>query len=362
MICKFMEDLFLASMSDLSITSTTRSSTQLTILILFSVVGPGSFGYGIAAAGCRDYTVLQNRIAPNTTFSGDMEVISKVSPPTPFLRIDDGWAEGTFQDGFVEGPVRYLIGIKEGLSRSLQYHAGAVQFEGGSVIELQNVRIELSKEGPLRVWDRQSGSLLWSSPAPRGASATASDAPFKLTLDRKTGRLQIISRNGIQWDPMTFVGQCNYSTSTNDPILILSDSSPYIQVKDGGNTLYAAQPQWRHFDLPADCFVAVSSDSQSNQDAAQPPPIPHESRPTSLREALSQLHVSDHTPESSSYQHKSALTGTIFLWLDPATSQLVLHASRDPRHVEERGVIWRSPNWKKLESDSSNASKAILQG
>jgi len=326
-----------------------------------STIGPGNFGYGIAAAGCRDYTILQNRIAPNTTFSGNMHVIPKVSPPTPFLRINDGWAEGTFQDGFVEGPVRYLIGVQEGLSKSLQYHAGAVQFTGGNVVELQDVRIELNELGLLVVWDRQTGRVLWSTSSTSQSKPT-SDHPVRLTLDRKTGSLRISSGSSILWDPISFIGRCGYTTFTNDPVLVLSDSVPYIQVKDGNSTLYSSQSQWKTFELFADSFIAVSPDSRDGKESSAPPPIPYDARPISLKDALSKLHVTTPAPQSSSSHTMDGSSDTTFLWLDPKTSRLVLHCSRHPRLVEESRVIWQSPNWKTPESDPSNISKATLQG
>lgn len=329
--------------------------------LLYSVIGPGRFGYGIAAAGCRDYTVLQNRIAPNTTFSGNMEAIPRVSPPTPFLRIDDGWAQGTFQDGFVEGPVRYLIGVKDGFSRSLDYHSGAIHMQEGRPVELQNVRFELLREGTVVVSDRRSGSRLWSSSERNVQGRNETDPPAQLLLPRKNGRLQIVRGGTVVWDPASYLERCDLTTIKNDPILNLSDSQPYLQVKDGGSILYASQAQWKNFDLQADNFIAISSSQSAKTDSDGPPPIPHDSRPTSLREALSKFHLKEEK-ELTGRSHRPEDTARVtFLYLCPATSQLVLHRSLHPKRVEEQHVVWRSPNWKTPKSDPSNKSKATLQ-
>lgn len=305
--------------------------------------------------------VLQNRIAPNTTFLGNMEAIPKVSPPTPFLRINDGWAEGTFQSGFVEGPVRFLIGVRDGLSKSLEYHAGAIQLQGGGVIELQDVRFELTHEGTLLVRDRQSGTRLWSSPEARSSATNHETSPSRLVLSRKNGRLQIVRGDSVVWDPAIYLGRCGYTSTKGDPVLALSISPPYLQVKDEGTILYASQTRWKHFDLSADDFIAIPPDQATKQDSGGPPPIPLDSRPTSLREALSKFHLSDRSAEQGS-RHPSTDAGrTIFLYLDPKTSQLLLHRSVNPKRFEEQDVLWRSPNWKTPKSDNSNRSKATLQ-
>lgn len=356
MICKFMADQRLASKRPQYL-GLARKSTKS----LVSVIGPGRFGYGIAAAGCRDYTVLENRIAPNTVFTGSMDVIPRVSPPTPFLRIDDGWAEGTFQSGFVTGPVRYLIGVQDGLGRSMQFHSGALDWKKGNYIHLRDVCFELATEGRLVVWDQHvHGRVLWSSPLPQDRPSPS--ISFEVTLDRKSGKLRIVTSGEepkVLWDSMTFTDSAHYETRNKDPILVLQDSPPYLQVKDAGATLYATHSQWQHFELQADEFIAVSSPHGSSSNQRTPPPIPHETRPGSLRDRFASLHLPSAHPTPPNHSPPSRCT---FLWMDPSSSQLVLHTSQHPRKPEEGDVIWRSPNWKRPASAVDNRSKATLQG
>lgn len=290
-----------------------------------------------------------------------MEVIPKVSPPTAFLRIDDGWAQGTFQADFVEGPVRYLPGVRDRLGMAVQYHAGALQWQSGHLLELKNVRIELASEGRLIIWDRHhQGRVLWSSSI--AVEARRSNYPSaKLTLDRSSGRITIVTdipSSRILWNPMAYFDKIGFKTESQDPVLHISDSIPYLQVKDGESTLYTTHALWRTFELGANEFVTSTISEQQHTDA--PPPIPYDSRPISLKDALSQVHLSASSTLDTSMLPLSPRC--VFLWLDPQTSQLVLHTSRHPRQVEKDQIIWQSPNWKKSPSDPKDPSKATLQG
>lgn len=295
-----------------------------------------------------------------------MDVIPRVSPPTAFLRIDDGWATGTFQPGFVQGPVRYLIGVRDGLGRQMEYHADALDWREGTIVELIDVRIELSNEGRVVVWDRHhTGHVLWSSPMPTNRPSYGT--PLKAVLDRKSGQLHIQTATTppeILWQSTNFTRNTGYETSNHDPVLMLSDTVPYICIKDGGSTLFAAQSEWRHFDLLADDFIAVLPSISARDRSDQAPPIPHASRPMSLHDALSNTHIGQ--PQDTSRQTSESTVPlredrTIYLWLNPNTSQLVLHTSEHPRQLEKSAIIWKSPNWKEVVSDPTSRSKATLQ-
>lgn len=365
----------------------------------FSIIGPGRMGYGIAAAGCKDFTVLQNKISHSTQFCGSMREIPEVTPPCPFLRIDDGWATGTFQAEFVEGPVRYLIGVRDEKGQGVRYHADALRWQAGrgaecqSGIELEGVRFELNEEGRILAWDQHNrGRVLWASDHDSNTHSRRSShlEPF-LSLDRKSGALCVKSARDpavVLWDPMQHLQDVGYETKSNDPVLHLHDSQPFVQVKDGGSTLYTTMPVWKHFDLVAGEFIAVGVQQEGGRPSSAedvcsaPPPVPHASRPTSsLSEMLSQVHLPGHhhhtsqptSPapppalpprpgQSEAYRPSPPARGLTYLYMDPETSQLVLHTSRHPTRLEEDQVVWRSPNWKTCKSEAKEASKATLQG
>lgn len=289
-------------------------------------------------------------------FAGSMREIPAVSPPCPFLRIDDGWASGTFQAGFVEGPVRYLIGVREGRGSSLQFHAGNITLQGGEQIELQRVNVELSQAGELLVRDsKEHNHVQWRSGSGRAVEA----ARTLLKLDKHTGQLSIedSARHGqILWDPMAYLREIGYECRSKNPVLHLGDSKPYLQVTDGGSTLFTTHAESRHFDLFAGDFVAVALQME-----AGPPPVPLESRPgESLSSAFASISVAPHA--GPPLPPRAGARRMAYLWLDPQTSQLVLHTSNHPQQPEREQVVWISPNWKQCHSEHGEPSKATLQG
>jgi hypothetical protein len=89
---------------------------------------------GIAAAACRDFTVLRNVIASSTVFSGNINARPSNCPPTAFLRTwDPDWAKGIFQPEFVRGAVQWLIGVDKGESNTLRFGIGALGSESGGI-------------------------------------------------------------------------------------------------------------------------------------------------------------------------------------------------------------------------------------
>ena len=338
--------------------------------------GPGRFGYAIGAGGCKDFTVLQNKISSNTVFSASMDLISEVSPPTPFLvSSDHNLASGTFQDDFVEGPVRFLIGVRDKLGKKLQYSASALKWETGnnrqtggrSGVELEDVKFELSEEGRLLVWDQKiPGRVLWDSRSGTDRRREAIDAIFG--LDSDTGRLTIkSSKSGIEetiWDPAPYLAEIQHKCQEKGPKLILADTKPYLQVIDASNILWSSTAEWTKMELYAGSFIAVAAEKANHDSPA--PPVNSEARPSSLSEAFSSFHIPHH-----SHDHPPALpprptaTGQVknaWLYLDPETTQLILHSSSHPDQVDDGQVLWRSPNWKKCKSLPHQPSHANLQG
>lgn len=274
-----------------------------------------------------------------------MQVIPAVSPPCPFLRIDDGWASGTFQAGFVEGPVRYLIGVRDGRGPSLQYHAGNVGLQTGQSIELEKAKIELAQSGQLVVREQTShGRTLWTS-APTDPRESHQAI---LKLDRQTGQLTIEDTNRhsqILWDPTRYLREIGYVCRSKDPVLHFSDSVPYIQLTDAGSTLFTSQPEWRTFDLFAGNFIVIEA---------------IETGPAALPR-FENLQVTDNASPPTLPPRRVQPTFA-FLWLDPQTSQLVLHTSSRPDQPTRDQIVWVSPNWKQCCSKPEEKSKATLQG
>lgn len=349
-----------------SLTRITEYGCKLTSSFKFSLIGPGRFGYGIAAGSCKDFVVLSNRIAEGTVFAGSMERIEEVSPPCPFLRIDDGFASGTFQSEFVEGPVRYLIGVFDRKGKSVRYHSGALDWRAGPRsdertqhgVELQDVTWELTPEGRLLVWDQHTpGRVLWDSAGhtrQRRLSLPRSpdqNSHVRLELVKKTGSLRIISiptaisenkadnesiaPEAVIWEPMKPLLELGYTCPSADPFLTLRDHEPFLTVSDGLNTLWSSQNEWRQFELFPGCFIC-----------ACPPTGRHEG---GMHTVMDALHLDAHDASNAS-------TKPVFLWLDPETSELVLHSSNHPQNPDHQSTIWRSPNWKK-----TKAEKAVLQ-
>lgn len=305
-----------------------------------------------------------------------MELINEVSPPTPFLvKNDSSNASGIFQDDFVEGPVRFLIGIRDKLGKKMEYHAGALRWEAGNNrtvgsragIELEDVKFELSDEGRLLVWDQHvPGRVLWDSNS--GASRRREAVEPVFCLDSKTGRLAIRNHKSDSeeaiWDPMRYLKEINYESPKSDPILLLSDRKPYLQVQDSGNSLWSSTTEFSSMELLAGCFIAVAPE-QVNRDA-QPPNIEYGVRPTILSEALNGMHIHHHNhsapPALPPRPDNTGQAKNTWLYHEPNTSQLVLHTSHHPQMVEDTQVVWRSPNWKMCKSLPNEPSHANLQG
>lgn len=330
-----------------------------------------------------------------------MDGIPDVSPPAAFIRGNIGKATGTFQSEFVEGPVRYLIGIRDGLGSSMKYSPGNLRWEGGTSEGTQNgavlrgVRFEVTSDGRLVILDQHhSRTVIWSSPP--ADDKHKRNGPFRpvMTLEGRSASLTIrneslTSQEGqregdnLIYDATPYLSAIGYQSITKDPSLVLQDTAPYLQVQDGGNTLFTTNPEFRRFELVAGHFVAVAPSAHKSAD--QPPSIPHGSRPTSLSERLLnvRLRKSSHG-SSSSVTHNQAppplpprtpgsdtdrqqtrpdgSTRATYLYLHSATSELILHTSRLPTQPEAHQIVWKSPNWKRAESTPSDPSKAVLQG
>lgn len=289
-----------------------------------------------------------------------MENIGEVTPPTPFLRKNHPLTTGYFQSEFLEGPVRYLIGVRDWPGRKMEFHAKSLRWMAGkdappgarSNAELQNALFELSEEGRLLIWDpKVPGRVLWDSKS--GIDRRLDDSGANLLLGEKTARLQIRSGLGqVLWDPMSYLKSINYECPDSDSVLYLADALPYLQVKHNRNILYSSSYNWSTFELFAGRFVALPPDMEHDS------VIPHEDRPTPVAQALSSLHLDGDQGSEIIGNKRNRMA---WLYLDPETSQLVLHSSTHPQKVEEALVIWRSSNWKKAKSKPDAPAHANLQ-
>lgn len=108
--------------------------------------------------------------------------------------------------------------------------------------------------------------------------------------------------------------------------MLFKDTAPFIEMSDeAGNTIFASQYIfYEGFQLDDGCFIAIPS-ILSYKPEQPPPPV-------------------------------------TWLYLEPSTSQLVIHTSRLPDQIDKASEIWRSENFKMPEKGDEESSRFVLQG
>ncbi|KAH8915240.1 hypothetical protein BT69DRAFT_1356832 [Atractiella rhizophila] len=275
-----------------------------------NIIGPGKFGYGIALAGCRDFTVLHNTINHDTTFCGDTAARPTNCPPVPFLKTwDPDWALGEFQPEFVEGEVGYLIGIEKGFSRSLRFPNNSlpseVRVQGGWLgIEDGELKlVDLSPDG--------KSNTVWS---------TRSEGKVQ-NWQFKGGVLIAHNKEGeAVWDSWKHVFGRNSTPGHGRETFTIERGR--LMINDAAQNViwmnrYFFPLGWR---LNAGQWIALPSS-------------------TSLV-----------SPESETPTLLPSRRGPIFFTLLP-NGHLVLHFSVHPLQPRREEVIWTPPNWKQVQAD-----------
>lgn len=294
--------------------------------------GPGRFGYAVGMAGCRDFEVSGNRIASGTIFSGDLSGMPEPlnAPPTAFLKASQpGSVENCkLQSDFLSGRASWLIGLEDRPARKLRFQASQLHLSSDDgPIMLDRVRLSLEPTGELRVLCNSSSNVLWTS----GSHGTRMGARLGI---EDNGHLTIreFGTDHLLWDPVQFLrGRFRLG---DDAGLTVSDQPPYLTLWSECNSLAWASEyifEKGSFELKPNQFVCILPSASQPR---QPPPIPP--RIGSVIDKINDaLHI---TPPPIPHR---PLPPPAYLYLDPATSNLVIHHGPHP-HQPHNHVSWAS--------------------
>ena len=291
-----------------------------------STLVKGTFGYGFAAAGCQNVTVQGNVVLPPVQFEGSNDWNTDCPGAAPFVKWNDSaLATGSFQSEFIDTHVRWLISIQPGLGQQKRFFPGGLSLAPKQQLNLKEAVVELQANGNLRFM--RQGTLLWES-----CSAYEHVNDARLEFTEKSGLQIMDGQNRPLWSPQAYipkfrspVRQVNYLKASS---VVLKESAPYVSITDDTGSLvfassYVFPIDWTLFDGQ---YVAIPAFQSSKLRQAAPP--------------------------------------VTWLYLEPGTSQLVLHTSSTPYRVEKGQEIWRSRNHRmppKDEKPEGHYTKLTLQ-
>ncbi|MBW0465718.1 hypothetical protein O181_005433 [Austropuccinia psidii MF-1] len=294
-----------------------------------NLFGPGRFGYGIGLSGCKEFKVFGNRIVDGTTFSGDLshapEPLS--APPVAFLKASQPGLveECLLQSEFIHGHALWLIGVEDRPARKLRYHASHLNLSSnGPPLVLDRVKITLEISGELRVTCNSSSQLLWTS------GSYGSSVGAQLTLE-PNGHLTIreLGSGRLLWDPLDCLS--GHFELVGEGALTVSDQSPFFILWTEDNSIIWASEyvfEKGSLELRPNQFICVPPTATWSQ--PQPPPIPPR-----IGTSDQNIHPPPPVPLGR------PLVPALFIFLDPQTSNLVIHFSPHPRRPHGH-VIWAS--------------------
>ncbi|KAI8458929.1 hypothetical protein BY996DRAFT_4576559 [Phakopsora pachyrhizi] len=344
-----------------------------------NLIGPGRFGYGIGMSGCKNFKVEGNRIADGTQFVGDMSKMPAPlnAPPMAFLRSNEvGSIEDCkIQDDFIPGRATWLIGLEDGNSKMLSYESRQINLlSTDQAIDLQRIKINLEDWGELRVIDRSSSEVLWSSGTRSSVNKLSGCDQFnrtRLGFDWN-GNLTIreVESGRLIWNPMGSLDGC---VEIGDGVtLTVSDVSPFLLVRRScGSVVWASEYIFERgqLELKAGQFISVTPEQsllttgpppippRIGVQVAPPPPIPSRPNGTTVNGNNNRLSLNclNNRP--------------MFIYLDPNTSNLIIH--NGDRYDNPFGrVIWASELFSnfprqvpsKSLDDDSKITKCVFQG
>ncbi|EGG02858.1 uncharacterized protein MELLADRAFT_90664 [Melampsora larici-populina 98AG31] len=309
-----------------------------------NIFGPGCFGYAIGISGAKLFSVQGNRIAAGTEFRGDMTCMPEPlnAPPMAFLANSnpDLVFDCDLQPDFKRGRASWLIGIEDGPIRKLRYDPEQLHLHSNSPkhsqIVFDKITLKLQDDGLLVVMCNATRSILWNS----GRSGAVGGANLTLSADGKL----TIRENGsgrLIWDPTDYLdGKVEMGKAS----LTIADQSPFLVLWTGDNCVAWASEyvfQKGSFELVAGQYVCIPPHQPSG---FGPPPIPP--RP---QVGDSQPPIIPPRPSQPTY-----------LYLDPDTSNLVLHQGRVPK--EPHGsVIWASEFFAKFDRQVKSMDRVGCQ-
>ncbi|KAG0146204.1 hypothetical protein CROQUDRAFT_657677 [Cronartium quercuum f. sp. fusiforme G11] len=317
-----------------------------------NVFGPGRFGYAIGISGAKNFNVQGNRVVSGTEFIGDMSSMPEPinAPPTAFLAAleeEQVVEDCSLQSDFVRGRARWLIGIEDGPPKKLRYDAGKFALESSEVpgiCFLANTRLQLDPDGLLSVIRNTTSETLWTS----GFRGSTFGAKLEFTVE---GKLEIREKQSgkLVWDPTAYLqGRVELGKAS----LSISDKVPHLVLWTKENSIaWASEYAFEKggLELNAGQFICIPPSPLA------PPPIPP--RQIILPGSMSQL-----PPPIP----PRPIPPT-FLYLDPQTSNLVLHQGRTP--TEPHGfVLWASEFFPKFSrqvlsrKSTGCETKACFQG
>ena len=249
--------------------------------VLDNMIGPGTFGYGIALSGVKDWKALGNVIMPGARFEGNLGNCLYNAPPMAFLAEWDDrhrTIDSELQPEFVRGEAQWLIGSDPGRGERLIYEEGQIEWRADNPgAWVKGGRWHLSPEGELVLLDEASGKVGWRS----GPAASAAAEPvLKFGLN---GKVVITAKSGELWSPTSYLDSAleAYASQPAPPAriqsadaaptsankdaaghasLTMSSQQPFLQLKDkDGNTLYSTSYTFeRGFGMRGGEWIAIA--------------------------------------------------------------------------------------------------------
>ncbi|KAG9000569.1 hypothetical protein FRB90_011786 [Tulasnella sp. 427] len=213
-----------------------------------SGTNPGRVGYAFPVSDVEGWTCVENEVAANVSFSGDMSEMSRDPReisigPGAFVRAPSREGQGPkrdceFQNDFVRGPISRLIAIRPGEPKYQVFWPGQIELGLGECIALQRVKLAFDGDGEVRLRIRgENGEerILWEAES-RYHVGGRHDA--RLVFDRSSGHLVVLDGQGRSLFDLTphLINPLNAEVA-----LSISDKSPHLVLSalESGSVLWA---------------------------------------------------------------------------------------------------------------------------
>lgn len=261
------------------------------------------------------------------------------------------------QDDFVPADGNYLIGIRNGFSKSIRFENGQIDLRsGGTGIQLAGATFRLDENSQFILQEttqhgRQLGDIIWSSNSHQ--SKSASRVVFNVD-----GHLMIVSmeNNQILWNPADYTSSSNEDPSSRSS-LRLSSTSPYLTLMDASNNLiYAISYEFPRdvFGLSGGDWISIAPISlRGNHNIVtvhqekHRPQVPEKpeglGRFKSMIKDFSQSALSSAPAIPPRPTASSPSIQPTYLFISPITAQIILHSSPVPNLPIDSAIHWISP-------------------
>lgn len=214
--------------------------------VLNNLFRGANMGYGIAASGATEITVQGN--VAQAQFGGKIgETCLRPLNPAPGAFVYDArGVQGSLQNDFVNGTVRYVLCIEPGLSALYAYAPGQLTLRNGNGVQLAGAKLGLS--GTTATVRDGAGRVVWSA---GGRSALGSLSGASLTFTPR-GQLRLGNATAFNFNVPASGAQPGAGST-----LTFANVAPYLRITTpAGDVAWASSYTFPDFKLNAGQFIS----------------------------------------------------------------------------------------------------------